>query len=308
MSLEPAAPMLQTENAVAQAFWAPAASDTKDACTVLLQSQAALLHKAGEDNCEIYPLWITWLVLETSSTSVCDLEPAFLLATDALQGNTLCGPGHAFLSAYYLEKGLLERSQSFLDEARRRTPNDPWVRLVEASFCADAYCDDRKAIQILEELNHRHPSFALARYLLGKAYIREEDYRKASAYFEALKEDAKGQAAFWRIRRALSSLEEAAHESVAKAEGLLALSRSFAALKDYPMAEHIYRWVLDEMPGRLPKQERTAACCELARIYQAKGDHGSAYESYRSALEIDPGFQAARDGIRDLLPRQANPS
>lgn len=309
MSLEAAAPTLSAENPVAEAFWAPAASDTKDACTVLLQSQAAWLDRAGEDACEIYALWITWLILETSPASVCNLAPTFSLATGALQDNTLCGPGHAFLAAYYLANGLLERSQSFLDEALGRTPNDPWVKLVEASFYAEAYYDDRKAIRILEELNHRHPSFPLARYLLGKAYIREEDYKQANENFVALNEDVKGQAAFWRIRRALLSLEQAAHESVAKAEGLLALSRSFAALKDDPMATHLYRRVLEEMPGRLPKQDRMAACCELARIYQAKGDHGGAYESYRKALEIDPGYQTARDGIRELLPRnQANPS
>jgi len=68
------------------------------------------------------------------------------------------------------------------------------------------------------------------------------------------------------------------------------------------MAQDLYRWVLEEMPDRLPKDERMAAYCELGRIYENRGDNSSAYDSYRNALEIDPAFPAAREGIKDPLP------
>jgi cytochrome c-type biogenesis protein CcmH/NrfG len=236
------------------------------------------------------------------------LEQPFLIARDAIQQGNLCGPGHAFLSIYYLRKRLLERSQQYLDEALRVAPDDPWVKLTEAAFYEAVTYDDQKAIHILVELNQRDPSFPLARYLLGKTYIREEEFGKANTSFQSLKEDIKGQVAFWRIRRALSSLEQAGDESVAKAEGLLALSRAFTALRDYPMAQHLYRWILEEMPGRLPKKDLVAAYCELGRIYKRGGDSNSAYDSYRNALEIDPDFPDARDGIRSLLPHPSNQS
>jgi tetratricopeptide (TPR) repeat protein len=236
------------------------------------------------------------------------LDKPFLLARDAIQKGNLCGPGHAFFSAYYLRKRLLERSESYLDEALRQAPDDPWVKLVEAVFHEKVTYDDQETIRILEALNQQHPSFPLARYLLGKAYIREEDYGKANTSFESLKEEVKGQVAFWRIRRALSSLEQAPDPSQAKAEDLLALSRAFTALKDYPMAQHLYHWILEEMPGRLPKRERVAAYCELGQIYQTGGDNNSAYDSYRKALEIDPKSPDAREAIRDLLPHPSNQS
>ena len=91
-------------------------------------------------------------------------------------------------------------------------------------------------------------------------------------------------------------------------EAILALSRAFTALKDYPMAQDLYRWVLEEMPARLPKGETVAAHCELGRIYENRGDNSSAYDAYRNALEIDPDFAAAREGIKDLLPDPSNHS
>lgn len=300
-------PRGQPENPIARAFWTPTLDPTAP-CDALLRSQAELLEAEDPDTCQVYPLWITYLILETASAPVCELEPTFSLAAEALQTETLCGPGHAFLSTYYLQRRLLDRSQSFLAQALRQAPDDPWVKLVEAVFYEQAYYDDPKAIGILAGLNRQHPSFPLVRYVLGKAYIRGEAYREANAAFESLKEDAKGQIAFWRIRRALSSLEQTADQGVEKAEALLALSRAFTTLKDYPMAQDLYHLVLEDMPDKLPKQERTAAYCELGRIYENRGDNSSAYDSYRNALEIDPAFPAAREGIKDLLPDPSNHS
>ncbi len=299
---------LQPENPIARAFWAPN-SDPKTACDTLHLSQTELCETEDQGTCRIYPLWIAYLILETAPTPVCELEPTFSRAADALQSETLCAPGHAFLSAYYLKKGLLDRSQSFLDQALRQAPDDPWVKLVEAVFYEQAYYDDRRAISILAGLSRQHPSFSLVGYILGKAYIREEEYREANAAFESLKEDATGQIAFWRIRRALSSLELIPpDQGVEKAEAILTLSRAFTALKDYTMAQDLYHLILEEIPDRLPKGERTAAYCELGRIYENRGDNSSAYDAYRNALEIDPEFPAAREGIKDLLPDPSNHS
>jgi tetratricopeptide (TPR) repeat protein len=214
----------------------------------------------------------------------------------------LCGAGHAFLAAYYLEKGLLERSQAFLDEALRLAPHDPWVKLVEALVYERAYDNDDKAILILEDLSRKSPSIPLARYLLGEAYIRGAKYRAAAAAFAARKGDKKGRIAFWRIRRALAVLERTADRGAGKAEALLALSRSFSTLKDYPMAKDLYLRVLEETPDGLPKADRIAAYCELARIYEQQGDNNSAYQAYRHAFNLNPESPAAREGIGAVLP------
>jgi cytochrome c-type biogenesis protein CcmH/NrfG len=248
------------------------------------------------------------LILETAPSPDCEVEQTFSLAAENLQRDTLCGAGYAFLCTYYLKKGLLDRSQSFLEQALHRAPEDPWVKLVEATFYARAHYDDQRAIDILASVSRQHPSLSLVEYTLGKAYIRQEEYGEANAAFESLKEDAKGQIAFWRIRRALSSIEQTTGQSVEKAEALLALSRAFASLQDYPMAQDLYRLVLEEMPGRLLKTERMAAYCELGGIYRKRGDNSSAYDSYRNALEIDPELPAAREGIRALLPDPSDPS
>ena len=216
--------------------------------------------------------------------------------------------GAALLEGTWRLIGLQERSQSYLEEALRLAPDDPWVKLVEAVFYEEVTYDDQKVIHILEELNERHPSFPLACYLLGKTYIREEEYGKANTSFQSLREDFKGQVAFWRLRRALSALEQAPEKSVAKAEALLAMGRSFTALRDYPMARHLYHWILEEMPGGLPNRERVAAYCELGRIYEKGGDGNSAYDSYRNALEIDPEFPDAREAIRNLFSLPSNQS
>ena len=300
-------PSGQPKNPIARAFWAPN-SDPKTACDTLHLSQTELCETEDQDTCQVYPLWIAYLILETAPVPVCELEPTFSLAADALQRETLCGPGHAFLCTYYLKRRLLDRSQSFLNQALRQAPDDPWVKLVEAVFYEQAYYDDQRTISILAGLSRQHPSFSLVGYILGKAYIREEEYTEANAAFESLKEDATGQIAFWRIRRALSSLEQTADQGEGKAEAILTLSRAFTALKDYPMAQDLYRWVLEEMPGNLPKAERMAAHCELGRIYENRGDSSSAYDSYRNALEIDPEFPAARAGIKGLLPDQVDRS
>jgi cytochrome c-type biogenesis protein CcmH/NrfG len=267
-----------------------------------------LLDEDEPDPCRLYHLWITYLILETAPKPACQVEPTFVRATDAIQSNALCPPGYAFLSAYYLDRRLIERSQSFLDEALRLAPDDTWVKLVEAVFHEEAYYDDPKAIQVLEELTQKHPSFPLAHYLLGRLYIRREDYGKGNASFQSLKKDVKGQVAFWRIRRGLSSLEKTGDSGQEKAENLLAMSRAFTTLKDFPMAEHLYRWILREMPDRLAKEEQLAAYCELGQLYETRGDRRSAYDAYRDALDIDPEFQDAHERIRHLFPDQANQS
>ena len=292
---------LQPGNQVARAFWT-LPSDPKAVCDMLLDSQAELHETEDRDACRIYPLWIAYLILETAPMPDCKVEPTFSLAADALQRETLCGPGHAFLCTYYLKKGLLDRSQSFLDQALSRAPEDPWVKLVEAVFYEQAYYDDQRAIHILDGLSRQHPSFSLAGYTLGKAYIRDERYGEANAAFESLKEGAKGQIAFWRIRRALSSIEPKEDQGVEKAEAILALSRAFASLLDYPMSQDLYRWVLEEMPDRLTERERMAAYCELGGIYKKRGDNSSAYDAFRNALEIDPDLPIAREGIKGILP------
>ncbi len=295
------------ESLLVRAFWSPE-SDVRTACGLLPRPPTDPRDTGDQDACETYPAWISYLILETAPTPVCGLEPTFEFAADGLQKESLCGPGLAFLSAYYLKKGLLDRSQSFLDQALGQDPENPWVRLVEAVFFEQAYYDDQKVIRILEDVGLQDPSFSLSRYVLGKAYVREEDYGKANTAFASLKEDAKGQIAFWRIRRALSSLETAADRGEEKAEALLALSRTFASLKDYTMAQDLYRWILDDMSERLPREEQRAAFCELGGIYEMKGDNSSAYNAYRSALEIDPEFPTARERIRVLMSSQSDRS
>jgi tetratricopeptide (TPR) repeat protein len=139
-------------------------------------------------------------------------------------------------------------------------------------------------------------------------YIRGEEYGKGNASFQSLKEDVKGQVAFWRIRRALSSLEDTSDPSEEKAANLLAMSRAFTSLRDFPMAEYLHRWVLRDMADELPKKEQTAAYCELGQLYETRGDRRSAYDAYRDALEIDPEFHDARERLGHLFPGQANPS
>ena len=306
--LEPPNLALQEEDPVAHAFWAPATSEAAHLCEVLPRPPNAQPATKDEDSCQLYPPWITYLVLENAQAPVCELEPAFVHAMSAIEHPTPCGPGYAFLTAYYLKMNVLERAHSFLEEALRLEPDDPWVRLVEAVFYERAQGENQKALNLLEKLHQEYPAFLVAGYLLAKTHIRQEDYRRANEIFQSRKEDIKGQVAFWRIRRALSSLENAPDHSVEKAEGLLAMSRAFATLKDYPMAEHLYRWVLEEIPGKLPKGERMAAYCELGRIYETRGEKSKAYDSYRSAIEIDPAFPDALEGIGHILPPQANPS
>ncbi|MGW8323387.1 MAG: hypothetical protein ACWGSD_17710, partial [Thermodesulfobacteriota bacterium] len=74
---------------------------------MLRKSQAELRAADAPDTCQIYPLWIAYLILETAPMPDCELEPTFSLAADALRRETLCGPGHALLCTYYLKKRLL---------------------------------------------------------------------------------------------------------------------------------------------------------------------------------------------------------
>jgi cytochrome c-type biogenesis protein CcmH/NrfG len=256
----------------------------------------------------MYPHWIEYLILEDASSPLCEVEPGFLAASESLQNDALCAQGQAFLAAYYLEKRLIQRSQSYLDQALREAPDDPWIKLVEAVVHERAYYDDQQAIRILAELARQQPAFRVVRYLLGKAYIRQGKYREANASFELLKENAPGQVAFWRIRRALFSLEKASGDSVEQAEALLALGRAFATLRDHTMAQDLYRWVLEEMPDRLPRGDRIAAYCELGQICEKKGDTNGTYQAYRNALQVDPKCTAAREGLRSLMPHPSDRS
>jgi tetratricopeptide (TPR) repeat protein len=292
---------LPSNSPMAEAFWS-AASGPEAPCDLLVRLQSERNQIQGEVSCSIFPHWIEYLTLETAPSPVCDLEPAFSIAADSLRQEALCAQGHAFLASYYLRKGLIQRSRSYLDQALGMAPDDPWIKLVEAVLHERAYYDDQQAIRILAELTRRQPGFRVARYLLGKAHIRQGEYREASASFEFLKENAPGQVAFWRIRRALSSLEQALGNSVEQAEALLALSRAFNTLRDYPMAQDLYRWVLEEMPDRLPRGDRMAAYCELGEIYMKRGDNNGAYQAYQNALQIDPECQTAREGLRGLMP------
>jgi cytochrome c-type biogenesis protein CcmH/NrfG len=74
------------------------------------------------------------------------------------------------------------------------------------------------------------------------------------------------------------------------------------------MAQDLYRWVLEEMPDRLPRGDRIAAYCELGQICEKKGDTNGTYQAYRNALQVDPKCTAAREGLRSLMPHPSDRS
>ena len=147
----------------------------------------------------------------------------------------------------------------------------------------------------------QQPDLPLAEYLLAASYVGLDAYGKAIPLFRLLAETFPEQTAFSNARTSLAGLAQAPYYSTDKAKGLLDLSRAFMALRDLPMADRLCRIVLEEMPGRLEKQDRKAAYFELGRIHETRGDLEGAFGLYRQALTIDPHYRAARERIERLM-------
>ena len=188
------------------------------------------------------------------------------------------------------------------------SPKDPWVKLVEALYYHLISQNREHAAQALESLCGQSPVSPLAHYLLAGLYIRKEEYEKAIPSALFLFQEFPEQKHFLLIQKSLFGIQKASYYSPERARGLLALGKTFVALKDNVMAEHLYQKALKQMSSRFPAEEQKAAYFELGRIYEWRGDHNNAYASYRSALRIDPSFLDARQRIQAILHKPANNS
>jgi tetratricopeptide (TPR) repeat protein len=277
-------------------------------CDTLVQLGTQARPEQANDPGGPYAPWIAYLSLETSPSPACKLETAFGIATDAIAKGKLCGRGYAFLSAYYSYKRVLDRSRSFLEEALQASPKDPWVRLVEGVVHERDLRDNKGAVQILNDLLRKEPGFALAQYHLAKIYLKMDEYGKAKDIFQRLEKAFPRQHGFLRIREALGDIEHVPYYSAERAKGLLKVSRTLSDLMDYPLAGQLYRTVLEDMPGMLPKAEKKSAFYDLGRISEITGDKETAFACYQNALRIDPFYRDARERIGSILKGDARTS
>jgi predicted Zn finger-like uncharacterized protein len=282
-------------------------ADTDATCRALLDLQERVLKGDHPDPCVLYPPWIAYLAMENSpeSSPACKWEAPYRLAIGGIRKGTLCARGNAFLAAYYAHKKIPDRALSFLREAQAMAPLDPWVRIAEVLYQQRILRDREKAEEILHEIVDDPPVSVLSWYLLSCIYISKGEYDTAGDFFDPLVRAYPEQVQFQRIREALSSTQEAAYFSPERARGILDLGVSFAAMRDYVMAEELCQEVLREMPDRLSVDEKKIAYLELGRIHEIRGDKVKASVSYRSALRLDPQFSEAKLRIRTLFPNRA---
>jgi len=274
-------------------------------CESLLELQEKRLHDDEAGACSIYPIWIAYLAVETSDKLVpgCRLESPFGLATKAIRNGDLCSRGYAFLSVYYAQKKIADRSISFLHEAKHGAPEDPWVNLAEALYYQKVFKDRDRASVILSKLLDQPQVSPVTRYLLSSMYIMGGDYDEAAQVFHPLAEQFPNQEIFLRMNRILSSLRQAPYYSSETAEGLMNLSRVYVSMHNLAMAERLCVRVLEEMPGKLSLEEKKEIYFDLGKIYENRGDKDNAYVSYRSVLRLDPYFREARQRMQNLLSR-----
>ncbi len=259
----------------------------------------------AEGRSDFYAPWIAYLSLETSSSPACDLDTPFRIATQGIAKHELCGRGYAFLSAYYSYKRVPDRSRSFLEEALQASPKDPWVKLVEAVIYERDMYNHEKAARVLKGLLRKEPSFALARYHLGRIYIEDEEYGKAKELYLLLAKAFPEQPEFMRIQQSLAHIEQVPYYSLERAKGLLKVSRALSDLTDYPLAGRLCRKVLEDMPGTLPNAEKKSAFYDLGRISELTGDTETAFTCYQNALRIDPFYRDARERMGSILKGDA---
>jgi tetratricopeptide (TPR) repeat protein len=291
-----------------RSMWPFSTVRKEQGCDRLARFQGKQSEQKASVRCSLYSPWIAYLILETSSKPACNLEEVFGMASAAIRTGKLCGRGHAFLSAYYSYKKVLDRSRSFLEQALQLSPNDPWVKLVEAVVHERDFRDSEKAMRMLKNLLREKGSFSLAQYQLGKLYIAKEKFAKARDLFLLLEQAFPEQPGFMRIQRSLASIEDAPYYSAEMARGLLKVSRALSDLMDYPLAVQLYRRVLEEMPDTLGRSERKSAFYDLGRISEIIGDEETAYTCYRNALRIDPFYRDARERMGAILKGGAQSS
>ncbi len=283
---------------------------TKESCERLARLAESPPSPRGGGGFTGYEPWIAYLSLGEARAPGCGLEVLFQRATEGIRRKVLCGRGYAFLSAYYAARRMPDRARAFLEESLHLAPRDPWVKLSEALFYRKSHRDDDRAVRILEGVVDARPSFHLARYLLAKAYIERESYGKARDLFTVLEREFPRQRGFERVRRALAVLGEAPSYSAREAQGLLAVTRAFMALPDFPFAKTLCGKVLQEMASRLSPADRKLAYYDFGRMCEMSGEREAAYLAYRRALRIDPEFHNARERIGAVLRMQegAKPS
>jgi tetratricopeptide (TPR) repeat protein len=289
-------------------MWPFSPVEKQRSCEYLAQLGDEARAKQADDPDSLYAPWIAYLTLETSSSPACDLETAFRISTDTIAKRKLCSRGYAFLAAYYSYKRVLDRSRSFLEEALQASPKDPWVRLVEGVVHERDLRDNEEAVRILSDLLREEPSFALAQYHLARIYLKEEEYGKAKDLFSRLEKAFPRQQGFMKIRESLAVIEHVPYYSVERAKGLLEVSRALSGMMDYPLAGHLCRTVLEDMPDTLPRAEKKSAFYDLGRISEITGDRETAFACYQNALRIDPFYRDARERIGSILKGDAQTS
>ncbi|MEW6441745.1 MAG: tetratricopeptide repeat protein [bacterium] len=251
--------------------------------------------------CTLYPYWIAFLSSESQADLPCSIDSLFSTATEAVRNPGPCPEALAFLTAYYVQKKVPDRSQAYLDEARQLAPNHPWVRWTEALFHLRISGDRQKGEALLKEVVEELPDFQLARYLLAKAHIRAEEYQKAEEMLVGLSGSYPQYQPIGQIRTSLASIVQSPYYSQTKAYALLQTGKAFLSLQEYPMAEELFRRVLEGMPGKLSSEEEKTAFLELGRLCELRGDKEGAYRSYQDALRVDPMFPEPLKRIQSLL-------
>ena len=276
-------------------------SGPEETCRQLVDLQREL---EGKDpgSCAVYPPWIAYLATQHTPglSSACNGDAPYRLAVRGIREGNSCPWGDAYLAAYYASRKIADRSFSFLQEAIRRSPQDPWVRLAEVLYYQKALQASDTARDILYELIRAPAVSELSRYMLACEYVRKGDYGRAGEVFELLALTFTERPAFQRIRTFLALTQSAPSGSTARAATMLELGLIFSTLKEYAMAAELYQQVLREVPDRLSTEEKGIAYLELGRILELQGDKVKASASYRNALRVNPRSAEAHQRLRAL--------
>jgi tetratricopeptide (TPR) repeat protein len=206
----------------------------------------------------------------------------------------------------------LQRAADALQEAQRRSPQDPIIsfllamaylrleRLGEARTALEKVItlvpdntifrfelanillrlgEDGPAISHYEQILQDTPGFAEAAYNLGSIYLSRAGYEEAIRY-----------------------LELAASSRPQFTEAHLNLAQAYAGVNQFEHAREQYESILDT------DSEEIQAYIGLGMIYQKMGDLSNAEKHFQHAIEIAPSSEKARQSLASIYLNQGNSS
>lgn len=227
------------------------------------------------------------------------IEQTLILAKKASGGGSI-DYGYLCMAAYYMARGLGERSARFIEYAMDINARNPSAYYLLARHeLLGGEGGDQAESNLLEALK-LEPNCTKAHLLLGFFYFDKGDYQKAADCFRRAKSVSPDKEGIDGLMET-TGLAENQRDPASRFSNDLDVARAYADLGESEIAKRLLERILREQGEQAGPDLLKMAYYRLGRVHYELREFDESHQNFLDALQIDPQFDKAKSAL-DLFP------